>query len=303
MDDQKSRVVWVRTGPGRGEGTLPSAATLRRMIELGLAELTGLQDPSEAWARYFRPKDVIGVKVNCLGGRHMCTRPSLASAAADSLQAAGVPPHRIIVWDRTSRELKRCGFSLNRRGSHAYRCFGTDERGLGYEPKLTVHGSVGSLFSTVLTRHCTATINMPVLKDHALCGLTAALKNVFGALHNPNKYHEDGCDPYIADANAVPFVRAKHRLVICDALLVQYKGGPSFHPQWARPLGSVLLAEDPVALDSICASILDRIRKEEGLPTLQQDGDVPVYLKTAADSDHRIGRYRRSEIDLVERSV
>lgn len=301
MTNHKSRVVLVRTKAPSPEGLLNSTGILRKMVEAGLQELTGSADPSAAWSRYLRPKDIVGIKVNCLGGRDMCTRPALAQATVDSLQALPLPPNQAVVWDRSSRELNRCGFSLNKKRKEAYLCFGTDERGLGYEKELTVNGSVGSLYSTLLTRHCTAMINMPVLKDHGLCGLTASLKNIFGALHNPNKYHEDRCNPFIADAYAVPFVRKKHRLVICDALLVQYKGGPSFHPQWAEPMGSILLAEDPVALDSVCAGILDRLRTRNGLSPIEEGGGVPAYLKTAADSEHGLGRYKTEEIDLRER--
>ena len=302
MVSDKSRVVWVKTSAlSPGEGLENATGTLQKMIEIGMLELTGAPDLATAWSRYFHPTDIVGIKVNCLGGPNMRTHPSLAQAAVNSLQALGVAPHQAIVWDRSSRELDRCGFSVNKGKGSAYRCFGTDERGVGYEKELTVNGSVGSLYSTLLTQHCTAMINMPVLKDHGLCGLTASLKNIFGALHNPNKYHEDRCNPFVADAYSVPAVRKKHRLVVCDALRVQYKGGPSFHPQWTEPLGSILLAEDPVAMDSVCAGILDRLRSRNGLPPIEPDGGVPAYLKTAADSEHRLGRYRLEEIDLKEK--
>jgi uncharacterized protein (DUF362 family) len=298
---EKSKVVWVKTNTPSPERLENSIAILQQMIEVGLKELTGTEDLSAAWSGYFRPRDIVGIKVNCLGGRDMCTHAILAQATVRSLQRTGLAPHQAIVWDRSSRELNRCGFSLNKGKNGAYRCFGTDEKGIGYEKGLTVNGSVGSLYSTLMTRHCTAMINMPVLKDHNLCGLTASLKNVFGALHNPNKYHEDKCNPFVADAYSVPFVREKHRLVICDALRVQYKGGPSFHPQWTEPLGSILLAEDPVAIDRICVNILDGIRSREGLSPIEEDGGVPAYLKTAADPEHQLGRYRLEEIDLEEK--
>lgn len=303
MTGEKSRVVWIKTSAPSPAKLQNATAVLQRMVETGLKELTGSPDPASAWSRYVLPTDMVGIKVNCLGGRDMCTRPALAQATVNSLRALPLPPNQALVWDRSSRELDHCGFSLNKKRGEAYLCFGTDEPGFGYEKELTVSGSVGSLFSTLLTRRCTAMINMPVLKDHGLCGLTASLKNIFGALHNPNKYHEDRCNPFVADAYSVPFVRKKHRLVICDALLVQYKGGPSFHPQWAEPLGSILLAEDPVALDSVCAGILDRLRARNGLPPIEEDGGVPAYLKTAADAEHRLGRYRTEEIDLRETTL
>jgi len=215
----------------------------------------------------------------------------------------GLAAHQIIVWDRSTRELQRCGYPVNKRGKAAYRCFGTDEKGFGYDRELIAQGSIGSLFSTLLTRHCTAFINMPVLKDHALCGVTASMKNIFGALHNPNKYHEDRCDPFIADANAVPVVRKKQRLIICDALWVQYKGGPAFHPQWTKPFASLLLAEDPVAMDSVCAKILNQIRSEQNLPPIEKEGGLPDYIITAADENHRLGHYLSKDIGLIKKTI
>jgi len=303
MEGVKSRVVLVRAAPSPGVSLESSPRHLRRMLEAGLGLLTGLDDPAASWARFFGKRDTIGIKVNCLGGRGMCTRPALARAAAESLQALGIRPDQVIVWDRSDRELSRCGFPVSMKGNGAFRCFGTDHAGVGYEQDLTVQESIGSRFSTLITRHCTAMINMPVLKDHGLCGVTGALKNTFGTLHNPNKYHEDRCDPFVADANCVPFVRQKNRLVVCDALTVQYKGGPAFHEQWAEPLGALLLSSDPVALDSVGAGILDRIRREKGLPPLEQDGGLPAYIRTAGDPARRLGRFRAEEIDFVDRVI
>lgn len=303
MKESRSKVVWVQARPVFGSLDAGSPEELRLLVEAGLLELTGCQDVASAWSRYFTKSDTIAVKVNCLGGPSMCTHPALARAVAHSLGSIRVPPQQIIVWDRSTRELDRCGFDVNPRRNDQVRCFGTDQRGAGYEEELTVQGSVGSLYSTILTRQATAAINMPILKDHGLCGLTGALKNIFGALHNPNKYHENRCNPYIADANAVAFVREKNRLVIFDALRVQYKGGPGFHSQWVENLGSLLLAEDPVAVDSVAARILDKIRVQKGLPPIEPDGALPAYIRTAADPDRKLGKCRPEEIDLVEKVV
>ena len=74
---------------------------------------------------------------------------------------------------------------------------------------LTVYGSAGSLLSNTLAHTCDAVINLPVLKDHGIVGVTLALKNLFGAIHNPNKYHTNAGDPYVADVNMFPASPAK----------------------------------------------------------------------------------------------
>ncbi len=45
---------------------------------------------------------------------------------------------------------------------------------------VTVVGLVGSRLSRILTRQCTAVVNVPVLKDHSIAGISVSLKNFFG---------------------------------------------------------------------------------------------------------------------------
>ena len=94
-------------------------------------------------------------------------------------------------------------------------CFGTDR--VDYEQDLAAYGSVGSRLSRILTQRCNVLINVPVLKDHDGAGVTIAMKNMYGVIHNPNKYHPNGCNPYIADLNMLPEIRTGMRLIICDA--------------------------------------------------------------------------------------
>ena len=61
-------------------------------------------------------------------------------------------------------------------------------------------------------------VSLPVLKDHNLAGVSLGMKNFFGAIHNPNKYHDNHCDPFVAEVFDVPLVRQKHRLTVIDAL-------------------------------------------------------------------------------------
>ena len=96
MNTGKSRVVWIKGTASPSDWRAPAPEILRQMIETGLALLTGEKDPASAWSRYYNRKDTVGIKVNCLGGRNMCTHPGLASAAAKSLQSMGLAPHRMI---------------------------------------------------------------------------------------------------------------------------------------------------------------------------------------------------------------
>jgi uncharacterized protein (DUF362 family) len=143
-------------------------------------------------------------------------------------------------------------------------------------------------------------INLPVLKDHGIAGVTLALKNMFGAIHNPNKYHPNAGNPYVADVNMLPAIRQKVRLSICDATTAQYEGGPTYMPQWTWPYGGLLVARDPVALDTVGWRIIEQKRAERGMKPLKEMQREPAYIATAADAQHRLGVNDPNRIERVE---
>ncbi|UCB52106.1 MAG: DUF362 domain-containing protein [Candidatus Zixiibacteriota bacterium] len=298
----KSKVVVVKSsGVIRASGKV-NTRLLAQMVEQGLCRLTSESSSEDAIRHYFSPKDKVGLKVNCLAGRMASTHPEIALVVAGQLKAIGVKEKNMIMWDRSSRELEEVGYSLNANGDGP-RCYGTDAQGVGYSQDLINYRNIGSLLSRIMESFTTVQLNLPVLKDHSLSGVTCALKNYFGAVHNPNKYHDDGCDPFIADLNQVPQIREQQRLVVCDALRVQYNGGPAYHPQWAENFGGIVVGDDPVAVDFVGYQIIDRIRRGHGLPSLEKAGRKPKHIFTAADGQHNLGKASLEEIDLVETRI
>lgn len=298
----KSKIVVVRSSDVIRASGKVNTELLARTVEQGLCRLTSEEEPADAISHFYSPKDKIGLKVNCLAGRMASTHPEIALVVADLLKTIGIKDKNIVVWDRSSRELKEIGFPLNANGSGP-RCFGTDAQGVGYSQELINYKQIGSLLSRVMESFTNVQVNLPVLKDHSLSGVTCALKNYFGAVHNPNKYHDDGCDPFIADLNQVPQIREQQRLVVCDALRVQFNGGPSYHPQWAENFGGIIVGEDPVAVDFVGYQIIDRIRRKHGLPDLEKAGRKPKHIFTAADEKHKLGMASLERIELVEMRI
>lgn len=248
------------------------------------------------WARLFRPSDTVAIKINGLAAGHLSPRRELIGAITASLQSAGLAPGQIIVFERTGRELERCGFT-RQTGPGAVRIYGTDDlRGGGYTSRIEHSGSVGSLLSRILTDYATALINVGVLKDHDLAGVSAGMKNLYGLIHNPNRYHDHSCDPYVADVAALPSVRAKLRLTIIDALLGQAHGGPAFREQWIWPQDRLLVGCDPVAVDATAAALITARRQEIGLPSLVEAGRAPSWLYTASE----MGLGRAEDIHQLE---
>jgi uncharacterized protein (DUF362 family) len=276
--DEKTTVVITKRPEVYSTSGELSSSVVKQMIDAGFTKLTGISDVNKAWLSIFKPEETIGIKVNAVGGRNICTHHEVAYAVANSLVSAGIKRYRIIIWDRLTEELRRGGYTINR-DENALRCFGTDG---DYEREPETSGSIGSCFSSIVSRRCDALISIPVLKDHDLSGVSINLKNFYGVIHNPNKYHDNGCDPYIADLNAHPYIKDKLRLIICDGLTAQCNGGPGFKPQWAWKYSGLLFSRDPVAIDQVGCQAIDEQRRFKGLQTLAEAGRFPKHIQTAA---------------------
>ncbi|MDR1080526.1 MAG: DUF362 domain-containing protein [Deltaproteobacteria bacterium] len=114
-----------------------------------------------------------------------------------------------------------------------------------------------------------AVINVPVLKHHGGARMTAAMKNLMGAIWSRGPLHRSGIDESLPDL----LLHKKPVLNVVEAMRVMISGGPRGRGD-SRYLSSQMLlaSEDPVAVDSACASIFS----SAGLP-------VPTYITLAAE--------------------
>jgi len=279
----------VSLGPDRFD-----PAVLDEMLGASLARLTNTANGTAAWKALFSAKDRVALKVNTLGGRGLSTNPAVVGAIVRGLLDAGVAENDVLVWDRFNRELIRAGFTINN-GGKGYRCFGTEG---DYEREITTHGQIGGFLSPLLTRFPTALINVPLVKDHNLAGVAISMKNLYGVIDNPNRYHNDNCDPFIADVADLPVVRQKMRLIVCDALYGQYEAGPAYSAKFRWEANSLIVATDPVALDTIGWQMIEAKRREAGLKPLAEVGRPPRWLATAASRG--LGQNDPAKIEVTE---
>jgi uncharacterized protein (DUF362 family) len=143
-------------------------------------------------------------------------------------------------------------------------------------------------------------IGVPILKDHSMSGITFAMKNMYGVLSRPQDLHGGGCNPGVADLNAVPVIREKVRFTIGDAMSSVCDGGPGLHPEHLWQPNALIVGEDRVAIDHIAWQTIERRRAETGLPTLEAAGRPPRYIATAADAAHKLGTNDPKRIHLME---
>jgi len=245
------------------------------MVNRGITALTGTGNIRDAWLPFFGPGDMIGMKINAISFRGLTNTPLashypvLTNAIISSCARAGIQEKQFVIWDRSDAELVNLGYSPSN-DPGMLRIFGTYRHhrgtdGIGFHPEKYPVGKKSTRVSRILSEICTAMINVPVIKPHTLAGITAALKNHYGTIDNPSSFHFSACtDPGIPEINAIPEIRNKERLVICNALRAIYKGGISWKASNAWPYGGIILGTDPVAVDRICLEILNEKRLQAG---------------------------------------
>jgi uncharacterized protein (DUF362 family) len=242
---------------------------LSEMLDRGLTALTGKASGGEAWKSLLGPCRRVGLKINLLGRPRIYTAPEIAEQATAGLVRAGFEGSDIVVWDRPEHHFRQTAFKLGRGrfgesieggGSYAFRY--KDDR------SYVATSACGLLpVDLIPLTRTEATINLPVIKDHELTGVTGALKNIaFGCFHTTPQCHDDHCDPFIAEAyehflkvNPVP-------LIILDATEGCFEGGPV--PDRASFIwreSALYFASDPVALDRVAGAVIARKRKAAGL--------------------------------------
>ena len=296
----EARVVIIRIHSKQGQEWKIPPSRLKDMFARGFSLLTDQRQTEESLKMIFHEDERIGIKINTLGGKIISTKPETALALAETLVRGGQKKGNILIWDRTNRELKNAGYTLNSR-ANGYKIFGTDTDGIQYGSQLVSHLNIGSLFSNIQTKLIHSSISLAILKDHGLAGITGGMKNYFGAVHNPNKYHDSNCDPFVAEVFDSAPIKKTHRLTILDALTVQFHRGPSYHAQWAEQVGALIFSFDPVAADYVGWQIIEKLRAKKGLPSLEEEKRKPVYLKTAVKMG--LGKGSEGEIRIIEDEV
>lgn len=295
-----SKVIIVR-----GKGVLQNEHNvnqkiLLQMLHTGLNALTDQRSQRTDFDGLFHKQEKVGIKINTISGKWLSTQPAVSLSLAGMLTESGLEANNIIIWDRTNRELKDSGYRLNLASSEV-RIFGTDTSSIGYSSNLISHRNIGSLFSSIQSDLITSSISLAVLKDHGLAGVTASMKNYFGAIHNPNKYHDFNCNPFVAELFDTKQVKTKHKISVLDALIVQYHKGPAYHPKWAEKCEMLVFSTDAVAADYVGWQIIEKLRKEKGLPSLAEEQRDPTYLKTAENMG--LGQANKENIQIFEEDV
>jgi uncharacterized protein (DUF362 family) len=313
----------------------PNPGTVRRMVDDLVMAITGQQTVSSAWETLVKPSDIVGIKVCANGAPLFSTHPAVVNAIVAGLTDAGIPPQNIVVWDREENLLKLAGFRSRIGGYRLMWSEGNyDPKAVITSPisgKL-IYGDLlfvskppdilkgeetpdrqenekkrprnldnlsdESHLSKVLTHAVTKVINVPVLSDHFLCGLSGALFNMtIQNLDNWRRLVQDPVngDPSIPEAYADPRVGDKVVLNVMDGLIALYAGAPIGDANYAIHYGTLYASKDPVALDAIALKMIDQWRIEA---QMQPASKIAKYLPTAFT--YGLGNADLNRIEVVD---
>jgi uncharacterized protein (DUF362 family) len=287
------KVVKVhKRGVMQANGVYPDATAARIMLERAMTELTGKSSLKDAFASFIHPEDKVAIKPNGIAGRRtmkMATSKELTVAVVNGIMEVGVPAENITIFEQYRDFLFATRLISDKIGL-------TPAEELPAGIKMAVHlnrlatmdsiqvGNMKTKYVTAFT-DASVVVNLSQVKDHSICGYTGAMKNItHGCNINPHHFHEHNASPQIAHLYAQDVIKSRVALHITDAYQVIYEEGPIDVNPRRRVLHEAIYAStDPVALDVIGHKVVDRLREENGLPTLRDAGREPSYIRAAAE--------------------
>lgn len=320
------KVVMV-TNPGGVKEGVVAYEQAYRTLKTSMLTLTGEKNLKKAWRRFVGPEDIIGLKLNPIGGKLLSTSHAVTQAIITQLQESGIKPENIVIWDRRLMELEEAGFTsgtypgikitgteckdasgsfYNKEGklygednidtSHFYYADCEMEYDAYTLPYMINEGKY-SYFTKIVTKEVTKIINVPILKN-AGATTTLCLKNLaFGSVSNTARLHQKLWHQACAQVCAFPPLRDKVVLNIVDGFIGCYEGGPAANPQFICRYDLMLAGTDPVAIDRIGHEIIVNKRIEEGI---QKSDRAAAYQFITLAQEYGLGIGDRERIELIK---
>ena len=253
------------------------------LIDQAMMQLTGRASAKEAWRDIVLPDDIVGIKINPLAGPELSTHSIIVDKIVEGLYGAGVLRKQIIIWDRFEEHLLNAGYPIQQDESEV-RTFASDTEGIGYDDEVFYESekdsvarrendSTRSRYSRIVTQQIDVLINVPVLKHHAMAGVSGCLKNLaFGSVDNTRRFHGKPlyCNPAIGEILEHKVLKEKLVLNIVDGLVASFDKGPTYHAESAWKYGSLFISADPVVLDVLVLQTVNQKREEMELDSMSK---------------------------------
>ncbi len=280
------------------------APTVREMLSQGMRALTAQKDSRDAWASFFTPSDVVGIKVNCSGAPGVMSTPEVVAGIVENLISVGVKPAQIWIYERFPDQLSSVHYE--RFVPAAVNIDAIEKsRGsiLGYDPKTYVEvdffgedDTRSNLVRNVSERF-TKIVNVPNMKDHGAAGVTGCLKNIaYGNFSNVARSHyreKTNTLSFIGTLASLEPLRSKTVLNVMDGLRGIWHGGPfAKSPKFYFYPKQIVFGTDPIALDRLLIDVIDDKRKQEGAISVW-DRALTNVKQRGGDLDPNVNRFVR----------
>ncbi len=299
------------TGKQVWENDQLNEAAVSDLLDQAMMKLTGRSSAKEAWRDIVLPDDVVGIKINPLAGPELSTHSIIVDKIVEGLYGAGVLRKQIVIWDRFEEHLLNAGYPINTDETDV-RTIASDTEGIGYDDEVYYESekdsiarreneSTRSRYSRIVTEQVDVIINVPVLKHHAMAGVSGCLKNLaFGSVDNTRRFHGKPiyCNPAIGEILEHKVLKDKLTLNIVDGLLASFDRGPTYHAESTWQYGSLFISADPVILDVLVLQTVNQKREEMDLDSVSKFAN---HINTA--SGLGIGTNTLDQADLRQVEV
>lgn len=280
------------------------------LMDQAMMKLTGRSSAKEAWRDIVLPDDIVGIKINPLAGPELSTHSIIVDKIVEGLYSAGVLRKQIIIWDRFEAHLLNAGYPIQQDEGDV-RTFASDTEGIGYDDEVFYESEKDSVarrenestlsrYSRIVTQQVDVLINVPVLKHHAMAGVSGCLKNLaFGSVDNTRRFHGKPlyCNPAIGEILEHKVLKEKLVLNIVDGLVASFDKGPTYHAESTWKYGSLFISADPVILDVLVLQTVNQKREEMELDSVSK---LSNHITTASKLGIGTNTLDQADLQKVE---
>lgn len=212
----RSRVVLVRDEEALDAAGSPRSEVVQRMLDRGICELTGANQPVDGWRKVLGASSPVGVKTNVW--KNLPTPPEVEAAIRKRIAETGIPEDRIRIDDRGARtSLAGCPALVNVRPLRTHHWAGIG--GCLKNPIMFVEDP--SVYHPDLCADMGAFWKLPILRGKVKLNILVALTPQFltrAPHHFDSRYVWPyrgmflSTDPVAVDAIGVTLLEAKRKL-------------------------------------------------------------------------------------------
>jgi hypothetical protein len=264
------------------EAFKPRQDVIRQMVSSGITNLARTGKPAAAWKKWIGTNDTVGIKVYSTPGPDTGTRPAVVAAIVEQLLEFGLPPSKIIIWDRQRGDLRQAGF-FTLANKYGVRVEGSVNAGFDpgtfYSPDHPIIGPLiwsdlefgkktddagrKSFVSKLVAREITKIVVITPILNHNTAGVLGHLFSLaLGSVDNTLRFENDllHLKTAVPEIYALPSLSDRVVLCLTDALVCQYEGEQRGLLHYSAAINELRFSQDPVALDLLSLRELERQR-------------------------------------------